>query len=513
MLALAFAYALYFHDKGLNMNEEGQILTEAEAILHGKVLYRDIDGYVAPGVWYLTALVLGIAGPSLNATRILMAALFALQVGVVFALTARAASRRAAWAAASILALLKVLAFPIGNFVWYSEFAVGFGLVAVWALLGYQRGGSRGRLLAAGTAAALAVVFKQNLGAYVWIALTLFLLLHHRTRRELLAFQLPVALIGTLCLGYFAAVGALPELLRGLVYVPFAGFYEAGRLSYLTPFTPGRLDPMQSYHYAPVLFWEERFLRSGASGAWAPLARGLGVIAYAVPPLVTGALLWRALRQRALEREAWLLAAGALALFLGSFPRADFAHVTQNSVGFLPLAAWLAARSRWRRAFWIAGAPLAALTAAFCAALVWHLPYQRRLELPRARVFVSEPVYHGVSETLDWLAREVPREAPIAVIPATPMYYFLSGRRVPHRYTVMLQPNVGLDGGEAVTRLLRELDVRHVLYSANELPGMPPFESFAPVLHAYLESEFSPVRSRRFRRHEMLKMLERHDGS
>jgi hypothetical protein len=512
-MAAAFLLALGLHDKGLNMGEEGQILTEARAILGGKVLYRDIDGYVAPGVWYLTAALMALGAETVNATRLLMVALFALQVGVVFALTLRAASLRAALASACVLALLKVLAFPLGNFVWYTEFSIFFGLAALWALFAYERDGGLARLAAAGAAAALAVVFKQNIGGYVWIALSAHLLLHHRTRRELLAFQLPVAGIGCATLGYFTAVGALPELVRGLLVVPFSGFYEAGRLSYLPPFTPARLTPMESYIYTPVLYWEQRFLRPEAGAAWAPVARGIAVGVYAAPVVVALAAGHRLLRRRPPERELQLLLLGAAAIFLGSFPRADFAHVTQNGVAWVPVGAWLAARSRWRRALWIGAAPLAAVGAAFCASLLLHLPYRHRFEHPRARVWVSQPVYRGVVSTLAWLDEAVPPEAPISIIPGTPMYYFLSGRPVPHRYTVMLQPNVGFDGGASAVRLLEELGVRHVVYGASELPGMPPFESFAPRLVEYLETRFSPVASRRFRSWETVRFLERNGGS
>lgn len=510
VVAVAFVYALGFHDKGLVMGEEGQILTEAEGILSGKVLYRDIDGYVAPGVWYLTALVLAVGGHTVNATRVAMAALFALQVGVVFALTERAASRRAAFAAAGGLLLLKVLAFPLGVFIWYTDFAVFFGLVAVWALFLHEQEGAPRWLVFAGAAAALSVVFKQNIGGYVWIALTAFLLVHHRTRRALALFQAPVAVIGLATLAYFGAAGALPELLRGLLYVPFAGFYETGRMSYLTAFKPGPLDPMEAYHYLPVLFWEERFLHPGSGAVLAPVARAIGIGMYAAPIAVTAVALLRLRRRRPLEREALLLLLGAGAIFLGSFPRADFVHVAQTLVGFVPLAAWLAARAAWRRALWIGLAPAAAVVAAFCVAVVWQLPYDHRLDLPKARVWVSEPFFRSVTETLTWLEEEVPPDAPVAFVPASPMYHFLTDRPVPHRYTVMMQPNIGFDGGADVARALQESGVRYVVYGQLELPGLIPFEDYAPALLDYLEANFSPVESRRFRHWETVKLLKRH---
>ncbi len=55
--------------------------------------------------------------------------------------------------------------------------------------------------------------------------------------------------------------------------------------------------------------------------------------------------------------------------------------------------------------------------------------------------------------------------------------------------------------------------MRYVVYGANELPGLPPFESFAPHLNRYLETRFSPISSRRFRHWEMVQILERDGGS
>jgi len=513
LVGAAFLYALWFHDKGIVMGEEGQILTEAESILAGKVLYRDIDGYVAPGVWYLTAGFMKLTGPSLNATRILMAALYALTLGVVWAISCRAASLPAAAVACLGLALLKVLAFPLGVFVFYTEFAVFFGLVALWSLLAYEQEGGRRRLVAAGAAVALGIVFKQNLGGYVALAAASWLLLYHRSRRELLAFAAPVAVVGSLVLLYFGAEGALPAMLRGLLYVPFAGFYGVVDVPYFAAFAPRALTPSESYQYLPLLFWEERFYRPWWGQGWAPVARGISIVLYAFPLVVSGAVVAKALLRRSIGRERLLLLLGALALFLGCFPRADFAHLNQNLVGFFPLTAAVVWHSPRRRLLAASLAPLLAGTAVFCAVILQNFPYTARFEHPRARLWISEPAHEALSDVLDWIERSIPPREPFVFYPTGGMYRFLTGRIAPQRYTVMLPPNIGHDAGEEAARNLERLRVRYVLYSVAPLQGVPSLEEFAPVLHEYLSSHYSPVASRGFRQRETLQVLKRNpDG-
>lgn len=509
VVVAAFLYALWFHDKGIVMGEEGQILSEAESILAGRVLYRDIDGFVAPGVWYLTAGLMKLGGPSLNATRIMMAVLYALTVGVVWALSCRAASVVAALGACLALALLKVLAFPLGVFVFYTEFAVFFGLAALWALLAYEQEGGRWRLAAAGLAVALGIVFKQNLGGYVALASAAWLLLYHRSRRELLAFAAPPVAVGAIVLLYFGAEGALPAMLRGLFYVPFAGFYDVVGLPYFAAFAPRALTPSESYQYLPLLFWEERFYRPWWGEGWAPVARGISIALYAFPLVVSSAVVAAALLRRSVGRERLLLLLGALALFLGCFPRPDFAHLNQNLVGFFPLTAAVVWHSPRRRLLAAGLAPLLAGMAVFCGVILRNFPYTARFEHPRARLWVSEPVREALTDVLDWIERSIPPREPFVFYPSGGMYRFLTGRLAPQRYTVLLPPNIGHDAGAEVARNLEALRVRYVLYSVAPLQGVPPLEEFAPVLHEYIMSHYSPVASRGFRQRETLQVLKR----
>ena len=136
----AFLCGLALHDKGIVLGEEGQILAEAEAILRGKVLYRDIDAFVAPGVWYLGALIFKIAGTDLNATRWAMVLLSMATAALIYLFSRQVSSPAYAFGSVLFFFALRVFSFPLGNFLFYTEFSLFFGLAATYGLLRARRG-------------------------------------------------------------------------------------------------------------------------------------------------------------------------------------------------------------------------------------------------------------------------------------------------------------------------------------------------------------------------------------
>ena len=151
------------HDKGLVMTEEGMVLTEAHALLQGAVLYRDIDCFVTPGIWYLTAGVFELTGPSLDATRWVMVVLSLLTTGLVFVIATSLSTWRWASFAGGLVLVQRILAFPAGTFIWYTEFAIFFALLLAWCLLRYGRDGGARWLVLAGLCIGLCFLFKQLL--------------------------------------------------------------------------------------------------------------------------------------------------------------------------------------------------------------------------------------------------------------------------------------------------------------------------------------------------------------
>ena len=130
VLSVSIFYSLIFYQKGIVMIEEGQILSEAERICKGEVLYRDIDGFVSPGVWYTVAFIFKLFGQSLNLTRWVMVVLFSLTAGLLYAISSHFISSWKALVPVFLLLMHKALAFPIGNFINYNEFAIFFGFLS-----------------------------------------------------------------------------------------------------------------------------------------------------------------------------------------------------------------------------------------------------------------------------------------------------------------------------------------------------------------------------------------------
>lgn len=181
LLLASLLLAIELRDKGLIMTEEGQILTEANALLDGAVLYRDIDCWVTPGVWYLTAGIFRLAGPDLNATRWAMLVLSLLTTGLVFAFATSLSTWRWGLFAGGLMLVQRILAFPAGTFIWYTEFAIFFALLAGWSLLRYGRDDRARWLILTGLCVGISFLFKQNIGVALTGVFGLLVLLQHRT--------------------------------------------------------------------------------------------------------------------------------------------------------------------------------------------------------------------------------------------------------------------------------------------------------------------------------------------
>ncbi|HVN37684.1 MAG TPA: glycosyltransferase family 39 protein [Myxococcota bacterium] len=498
-LAVALAASLWawrFHDRGIVMAEEGQILSEAEAILDGRVLYRDIDGFVAPGVWYLGALILRVAGPDLNATRIAMVVLFAFTALVVYGLCQRVTSRRFALLAVALLCVQKALAFPLGTFLFYTEFAIAFALASSFALLRAVQRGSALASACAGLCIALCMLFKQNIGGVLLLGCLVYLAAFER-RASVIAPLLAVsATAGLATLAAFGAVGALPALVHSLVLTPFTGFAPNYSIPYLRGVALSG-DFSQLFLYSPALYVEE-FLLGPAAGSRklvAVLVRGLSVGAYLTPLLLALLSARNAIAGRPDARIRSLLWIPALATFASAFPRSDFPHVAQALIGFLPISLYELRSLAFLPLVRAAGGAVVAALVLLALALVARMPHDRRFEHPRARLWLTSGTLEVLSDGLRWI-QDIPPQERLSVIPTDAMYYFLSGRQPPLRSSIVLPHQVAADGGRALADSLDREGIDWVLYSEIRLPGFPKLEEFAPALRHALDAKFEPVRMR-----------------
>ena len=158
-----------------NNYDEGLIAYNAQLILQGAVPYRDFWTVYAPGQFYLVALLFSVFGKQLIVLRLYDIAVRAGLAVLVYVLISRVASHRAALAgwilALLFLALVNVFGYPIYP-------ALLCALVA-GACLFHGRGTAWGAF-AAGVAASLAALLRQDVGLYLAAALLLQLLVFER---------------------------------------------------------------------------------------------------------------------------------------------------------------------------------------------------------------------------------------------------------------------------------------------------------------------------------------------
>ncbi|MEN8184990.1 MAG: glycosyltransferase family 39 protein, partial [Myxococcota bacterium] len=295
--------------RGILLSDEGFLLLEALDMLQGKVLYRDMDAFVAPGTWLLMAGVFSIVEPSVLASRLPVLVCFLATFGLAYRIVARLGSPGYGIFCVVLLALASVWAFPFWTFAWYSPFSILFVLLALERLLAWQQSRRTSALLATGLGLGLAFVFKQNYGAYAAAGSVLLVLATRaeehgpagRLLRDVLADALRLG-AGAACvalpvIGYFVLQGAGAAFVDRLLLHPLEFLARADipypslatllaaeplrenteRLTYLA-FLPNRLDVA-----IPVLH------ELG-------LVERLHVLLYWLPPLVFTVGSWRGLR-------------------------------------------------------------------------------------------------------------------------------------------------------------------------------------------------------------------------
>jgi hypothetical protein len=215
--------------------DQGVFAVIGQGILEGEAPYRDRWDLKPPGVFFLYAMARAVLGPGMWAIR-------GVEVAVILSLLP----------AFRILAR-RYLGTPLpGTFgfgvailmhvqldFWHTAQAESFGgVLIVWAIVCASMGGGPVIWGVAGALYGLAFVFKPFLAAGAFVALTLAALQGRSQgvgRRSTTWSGLPAliagfALPGAATLGYFAAMGALPEMVEALfVFAPRYAAIDADR--------------------------------------------------------------------------------------------------------------------------------------------------------------------------------------------------------------------------------------------------------------------------------------------
>jgi hypothetical protein len=221
---LSLAYFLSY-PLAIGRADESHLLYGARRILEGQVLYRDFFEGITPLAFYLFAGVYRVAGTTLLAARVTMAAIEAIGCALLFALVRRVAGLAEAVLAALIFAGLCIPAWPYASAHWLTT-VLGLAIAAV-TLSTRWAGSSRLRPALAGVIGGVAVCVQQQRGAFLalWLPLALGVLalgVPRPARRRALAGQLAWAAGGgvvvvALVLGH-AAWAASPAALVEMLF-------------------------------------------------------------------------------------------------------------------------------------------------------------------------------------------------------------------------------------------------------------------------------------------------------
>ncbi len=525
---VAVIYTVGICRRSLTLGDEGYLLSQAAAMLDGKVPYRDLDLFVTPGIWYLLAALFSVTGPQVLITRWAAGACLLATMLVSRRVVSEVGGPRWGDLGPLLIAVFSMWAFPAWSFAFYSPWATLFALAALASVLAWIRTRRAAWMFACGIGCGLCVVFKQNYGVFAAVgsalAVVIDLLLTRRPNSTLRTLAADFARIsapavtGMLVpviplLVVLARAGALLPAFNSLVLRPFRGFADAHSISYLSF---GDFAGFEQLHRSAGFVYmsvpmsvTDLASRWPAFGLW--LINLLHYGLYWIPPFLFAALLVRAwLRRRtpsAGDRALAAITVFASLFFLGVFPRADLNHLINVYQPVLCLAAAAAAacfaEGRWRTGLLRtagAAACAAVLFAYSMVAAAWMNDIRKLfsvpLAAPRGGVLVERADADLVDYEVETLRKLTAEGEPVMALPGLSMIPFLAERPMPTRFFNYYSVHIGFDGGHTVVDEMEKAGVRIVLANYENFFADPVgMLTYAPELTNYLRERFVPVRS------------------
>lgn len=402
LVALTAAlFCLPFMRSVFGQGDEGIWLHAANRMNDGQILYRDFFEFHPPLGFLIVSGWTALFGPSLPAARFFMLLIVAMTAWLAYA-CCRIISNRpglSAW-----LALTWVAAsqgeWTAVNHHWLTSF---FSLLTLWAIMSTER--KPGRLALAGLAASAATLVTTHRGGLVVVA-GLISLLPRRSAKALFIYTGSGASLLFAIFCFLWSQGAIgPAFDQVIVYA--------------------------THSYVQV--------QSVKFGAFVDVQTLLAVAAF---PLIVCLMVVAVCRDGIglLRRPHWGAASlFALAGFLGCFPRPDAVHISFCVVLALPLLCGLFAVLLPKG--WTGLVPYALAIATLAIPLTQLLMIANRVSrAPSTETHagrVLDVTQDGVLGLIDRLNTLQPQDS-VYFYPYDPLLPFLTGRRHPARYDILL---------------------------------------------------------------------------
>lgn len=468
--------------------DEGVMLTGAERILHGDILYKDFWTAYPPGSFWLLSLAFKFFGASLLVERILGITLWSLLIGSIYLLAAKVMNSKKAFAVSCIILIWMAKGTNYNYPVIPALFCIVCGTLFLDRSFQEKK---RGPLFFVGMWGGMAILFRHDIGITFLFVLLLLLFFDKRSLLPRERLQRMLCLCGGGAsilfppLSYFFLQGATKDIVNNLVLLPMTIYLKMAPIPIqliglqticlfcLTLFCLGwgiyffsrfrQTRPWRSQEYLALLLLLfsgplllRAMLRLDLAHLFAPLSLSL---------LLAGYLL----EQGAKKNKRNLLATGIISIliFFGLLPPLS------------SFASWLQSIYRPER-------------------YVYHLP--------RAQGFYHHPYFDSQEKAIRYIRSHVPSTEKIYVglthhqklIGNDALFYFLAERMPATRYHE-LYPGIATreDTQREIARDLKKNQVRYVvLWNVPPPVSLPAHQKEgSPYLDEFIRTNYRVVAS------------------
>jgi len=534
-IAVALATVVFqwpIHDRWLALLDEGYILSIADDINRGRVLYRDVTVDAPfPGAFYFLAWWFRLTGSSVESSRVLAVVGFAVYNAALFRIARELLPRL--WALAFVVLLLcyRVWAFPHWHIYSYSLMAAMLVTVAAALIYAPERR-SNTRLVLAGLLLGAGILCKQNYGLALLGSLGLVLLiapwLDPARRPRWSAALGPAFLLGVPAIVavvpaivWLGLQGALGPMIEQTLVFPFSvlgrmSFTELPRLwplfgqdaelrGQIGSYFPSILatlwwsvcpgcwvsDMSRGWLYGETGFWDTTLKLL----YWLPLVVYFAAAVLWIPRIAIAR--WRGRAPGDAERRLLLLAVAGGFLLSFAKPR-DWVHLMMVyppclAIGAVLLHDGVLLLPRLGARL-VRGVAVTLVAALFLVSLALMADLRRSIDWPldvaRGGVYVDPRNGPIIEDLLEYVERNVPADEALPVYPIQPMIGFLAGRTTAGGYYVIWPfQDAGRDA--AIIADLERGPVSHVVYSLSQYAHLRSFQTNASTLFDHLATHYA----------------------